>query len=125
MSFDIEDYLDGRDPHETLTFKYVSIKLKSGETIFTSVADLNDDNYCVMVPLKVTSVPYNGSYVSALIEFLVGTDDIFSVLPKEHCLMISQLSDASIMEYKKGVKKILGSVETLTEDDKQLLTGEE
>lgn len=117
MSHNIDNYLKGRDATDVFDFQYVSIKLTSGENIFASLADVDDEMYCVMVPLKVATVQQGDSYVSALVEYTVGSDDIFSLLPKRHCMLITLLSESSIIEYKKALQKVMASITQLTEDE--------
>ena len=123
MSYGLDKFLGDLDPNEDLSFQYVSIKLITGETVFASLAELDDNNYCVMLPLKVTQMLVNQKYMSALTEYNVGTDDIFSVLPKDRCVLINILSDDSIVEYNKAVKKLMAAITTLTEEDKEEISG--
>lgn len=116
-NYDLEAYLNGRDPKEALDFDYVVVKMTSGETVFTAVSELDADNYCAMLPLKLASIAQGGTYVSAMVEYMVGSDDVFMVLPKSSCILVSFMSDKTLDEYKRAMKKVLDAIDPEMSDE--------
>lgn len=82
MNFNIDDFIGGVDPQVEFDFQYSSINLTSNETIFAAVADIDKDFFCAMLPLKVTTYYQDGKQYSALVEYLLGSDETFIILPK-------------------------------------------
>ena len=92
----------------TLSFDYVSVKLVTTETIFTKLALFphSTDEYILLNPMKLATVEMDGKYVSVLIDYLLGSDEAFFIIPKSSCILIGKLNQSTINQYESAINNV-------------------
>lgn len=108
----LEQLLGDEHPEDVMEFLTYAVVLTTGDTLITSIGEIDADNYCLLHPYKLRPMATNdGSVVMTIVNYVPGSSDTFFHLPANLVATIGTLDESMFELYVRAVEKDMAMTE--------------
>jgi hypothetical protein len=116
----LDKFLAGQDPFEVLSFEPVVVTMANGDLILCELAELDDDNYCMMTPFRMIEMESEDEEMHLqAVRFVPGSHDIFFHIAATHVVAAGMMTTEMFDFYVKAVDRMIESMKLPGDEDKK------